>query len=158
MKSIVIDVDGTICDAIDRNYQEAVPIQPVIDKINFLYNQGYRIILYSSRGMHSCNGDLSLIIEKNHSTLKSWLEKHKVKFHELIFGKPLADWYVDDKSLPVEDFVSAPFYELKGGSIYGSSEYFKFSSNIDKDISKIILSSLSGSTGFDKKASKPSFK
>ena len=116
MKSIVIDVDGTICDAIDRNYQEAVPIQPVIDKINFLYNQGYRIILYSSRGMHSCNGDLSLIIEKNHSTLKSWLENHKVKFHELIFGKPLADWYVDDKSLPVEDFVSAPFYELKGGS------------------------------------------
>lgn len=39
-----------------------------------------------------------------------------MQYHELIFGKPLGDWYVDDKALPVEDFVAMPFTCLKGGS------------------------------------------
>ena len=116
MKSIVVDVDGTVCDAINRDYENALPLQPVIDKINILYEQGYKIILYTSRGMNSCHGDISLILEKNEKVLEEWLRKHGVLYHELIFGKPLGDWYVDDKALTVSDFVDMPFYELKGGS------------------------------------------
>lgn len=70
MRKIVIDVDGTICRAVDRDYANALPITPVIDKINDLFASGYTIILYSARGMNSCNGNLSLILEKNEKTLR----------------------------------------------------------------------------------------
>lgn len=116
MRSIVIDIDGTICNAENRDYPNAVSIKPVIEKINFLYNKGYRIILYSSRGMNSFKGDLNLILKNTKPVLEQWLKNNNVMFHELIFGKPLADWYVDDKALSVEDFISMPFYDLRGGS------------------------------------------
>ena len=116
MKSIIVDVDGTVCEAINRDYENAVPIQPVIDKINYLYKHGYTITLYTSRGMNSCHGDIARILEKNEGTLKNWLHKNGVLYHKLIFGKPLGDWYVDDRSLSVSDFVKMPFVELKGGS------------------------------------------
>ena len=36
------------------------------------------------------------------SITRDWLSRHSVPYHELIFGKPYADFYVDDKSVPLE--------------------------------------------------------
>ena len=44
------------------------------------------------------------------------MEKHGVKYDELIFGKPLADMYIDDKCMNVDQFLEQGFCKLKGGS------------------------------------------
>ena len=116
--SLVFDIDDTICNNKNRDYENAIPIQEVIDKINDLYDKGAKITLYTSRGMVSCNGDLEKIIKKNKDVLEAWLKKNNVKYTELIFGKPLGDLYVDDKGMNVKDFIKEKFCTLNGHSGY----------------------------------------
>lgn len=116
MIRIAIDVDDTLCDNNGRDYINAIPYKDVINKVNELYNNNYYIVLYTARGMKSCNGDLKKIKEKNEEILITWLRKHNVKYHELIFGKVLADIYVDDKAMEVREFTNAKFRKLNGGS------------------------------------------
>lgn len=116
--SFVFDIDDTICNNKNRDYANAEPIKEVIDKINYLYDNGATIKLYTSRGMVSCNGDLEKIIAKNKDILEKWLKKNKIKYNELIFGKPLGDLYVDDKAMNVSDFKNQEFCELSGHSGY----------------------------------------
>ena len=113
---LVFDIDDTISIHKNRDYVNAIPIQPVIDKLNELHDRGYYIKLFTGRGQLSCKGNLALIIERNQAVLEDWLKRHNVKYDELIFGKPLGDWYIDDKGMDVDDFLKAEFCELKGGS------------------------------------------
>lgn len=115
---LVFDIDDTICNNKNRDYENAVPFKNVITKINKLHKQGAKITLYTSRGMVSCNGDLEKIIKKNKAVLERWLEKNHVEYDELVFGKPLGDMYVDDKAINVHDFVNQKFEELSGHSGY----------------------------------------
>lgn len=119
---IVFDIDDTICDNKGRDYPNAIPYIDVIDKINKLHEQGFYIVLYTSRGMVSCNGDISKIVAKNKEVLEEWLNRYDVQYDELIFGKPIADLYVDDKAMSLCDFKSAIFTPLKGGGS-GSTIY-----------------------------------
>lgn len=61
--------------------------------------------LFTARGQVSCNGDLDLIHERVRPILVEWLERHAVEYDELIFGKPYADLYVDDKGMTPEEFL-----------------------------------------------------
>ena len=115
---LVFDIDDTICNNKNRDYANAIPFKDVIKKINKLHKQGARIILYTSRGMVSCNGDIDKIIKKNKKVLEEWLAKNKVEYDELIFGKPIADMYIDDKAINVRDFVEQDFKKLSGHSGY----------------------------------------
>ncbi len=116
MIRLVIDIDDTLCDNRGRNYANAKPHNDVINKVNELYKEGYYIILYTARGMKSCNGDIDKIKEKNESVLVDWLNRYNVNYDELVFGKVLGDLYVDDKAMDVRDFVNAKFEKLNGGS------------------------------------------
>ena len=129
-KVLVFDVDDTISIHKNRDYENAIPIQPVIDKLNKLHDEGYYIKLFTGRGQLSCNGNLNLILKTKKPILEKWLKQHNVKYDELIFGKPLGDWYIDDKGLNIQDFLNAPFEELKGGS--NSSIYREFNKVIKK--------------------------
>ncbi len=113
----VFDVDETICKAINRDYANAIPKIDVIKKINYLHDElGYEIELYTSRGMVSCNGEIEKIKEKNEKILVEWLNKNDVHYDTLTFGKPIADFYVDDKGMSISDFMNNSFLELNGGS------------------------------------------
>lgn len=118
---IVFDVDDTICSNVRRlGYENCVPDFEVIKKINHLHdNLGFSIVLHTARGMVSCNGDADKIIKKNKKVLEDWLKKYDVHYDELIFCKPIADLYVDDKALNVVEFKTEDFGVLHGG---GSSK------------------------------------
>lgn len=115
---LVFDIDDTICNNKNRDYENAIPKKEVINKINKLHKEGAEITLYTSRGMVSCNGDIDKIIKKNKDVLERWLEKNNVKYDKLIFGKPLGDMYVDDKCMNVRDFIKQDFKLLTGKSGY----------------------------------------
>ncbi len=94
-KIYCIDIDGTLCTE-NCQYEDAKPITKVIEKINRLYDNGNKIVLLTSRGYTS---------KKDWSELtKFQLEKWCVKYHELHFGKPFADYYIDNKAINILDW------------------------------------------------------
>ena len=67
-KVIAFDMDDVICDnRTDKDritkYLKRKPIQKNIDIINDLYEEGYKILIYTARGMLSFRGDINEINE-----------------------------------------------------------------------------------------------
>lgn len=116
--TFVFDVDDTILSNNGRNYENATPFLEVIDRINYLRENGAVIKLYTARGMISCAGDIEKIEAKNRAVLETWLFENNVGYDELIFGKPLADIYVDDKGMSLSEFMAGRIEPLNGKSGY----------------------------------------
>ena len=92
-----VDIDETICVSPDsRDYSLAAPIKERIEKINDLYDKGNTIIYWTARGTGS-GIDWSEITERQ---FKDW----GVKYHDLRFGKPVYDIFIDDKNINSERF------------------------------------------------------
>lgn len=108
-KTLIVDVDGTILQAQDRDYENAREYTSVIKKLNTLHKQGWTIVLFTARGQLSKNGDLALIEKLNRPVLEKWLKEHRVKYDYLLFCKPYGAWYVDDKGLNLHEFMQKDF-------------------------------------------------
>jgi SAM-dependent methyltransferase len=85
------DIDGTLCTHTNGAYELAEPHTEVIARANSLYDSGHRIILFTARGT-TTGINWRELTEKQ---LLSW----GVKYHELLFGKPEADIFVDDRAM-----------------------------------------------------------
>jgi len=94
-KTFCFDIDGIVATIVPGNQYDLAEPQPKnIRVINTLYEQGHKIILSTARG--SVTGiDWT---EATRNQLSTW----GVKYHELVFGKPAADYYIDDKNLSIE--------------------------------------------------------
>lgn len=103
--TFVIDIDDTISFTHDRDFENSEPNQQVIDKINELHNQGWKIVLFTARGAKSCATLWDREV-KYRGITESWLKRHNVKYDDLVFGKMNADYYVDDKNMSIEEFIN----------------------------------------------------
>lgn len=97
MARFCFDLDGTICTKTRSDYKKARPIKKMIDMINALHEQGHVIIVHTARGQTTGIDWEAFSIEQ--------LRKWGVKFDEFYYGKPAADYYVDDKAVKVSDFI-----------------------------------------------------
>lgn len=96
MFTYCFDIDGTLCSQESENYSLASPFDRRIARVNQLFLQGNVIKLFTARG--STSGiDWS---EQTRLQVESWGLLH----HELILGKPHADFYIDDKAVHSEHF------------------------------------------------------
>jgi len=91
-----IDIDGVLCDDMLGEYENSTPDYGVIRKVNKLYEDGHTIKIFTGRGSATGIDWKEFTIKQ----LKSW----GVKYHELIFGKPVADVFVDDKAINIKDW------------------------------------------------------
>jgi len=91
------DIDGTLCTNTDGAYETAQPRLEIIACVNALYGEGHRIVLYTARGS-TTDVDWRLLTEQQ---LAEW----GVRYHELCFGKPNADVFIDDKGLPLPELL-----------------------------------------------------
>jgi len=92
-----IDIDGVLCDDMLGEYEKSTPDYNAIRKVNELYEYGHTIKIFTGRG--SATG-----IDWKEFTIKQ-LESWGLKYHELIFGKPVADIFVDDKAVNIKDWI-----------------------------------------------------
>jgi CMP-N-acetylneuraminic acid synthetase len=101
-KTFCIDIDGVVAMREPENqYDKACPVHRTIEAINRLYEKGHHIILFTARG--SLTGiDWR---EKTERQMKEW----GVKYHQLHFGKPAADYYVDDRGISLERFYKLSY-------------------------------------------------
>lgn len=75
-------------------------------KLNELSEKGWKIIIFTSRRMKTHSDDVEACYADIGLITTDWLDKFSVQWDELIFGKPLADFYIDDKSISFEDVLS----------------------------------------------------
>ena len=94
------DLDETLClTPASRDYSKAVPIWPMINDVNMLYEEGHEIWVFTTRG--STSG-----IDHHELNLRQ-LAEWGVKHHHLVDkGKPPVDFFIDDKAINVKDWRS----------------------------------------------------
>jgi hypothetical protein len=92
------DLDNVICKSESLDYSKSIPYQDVIEKINSLYGEGNKIIIFTARYMGRNNENVNLAIQQGYESTEIQLKLWKIKYHKLIFGKPVYDVYVDDKN------------------------------------------------------------
>lgn len=126
---IVMDIDDVISTHRNRDYENAIPNIPIIQKMQKLANEGIEFVLFTARGQISCNGNVEEIERTKGPVLRDWLKRYNVPYSELRFGKPIGDVYVDDGSMTPEEFLHGTFKSFKGGS----NEYIE---QLDKFIVK----------------------
>ena len=96
-----LDIDGTLCTTAAADYETAVPIPEAVAAVNTLYDAGNRVILLTARG--SVTGiDWRELTERQ---LREW----GVRYHELFFGKPAADIYIDDRAISAAEWKSSGY-------------------------------------------------
>jgi hypothetical protein len=89
---IYIDIDDTICNSPDKpDYINSTPIAANIEKANKLYEEGNTIVYWTARGTQT-GIDWTDVTKKQ---FNDW----GVKYHDLKFGKPYYDLFIDDKNI-----------------------------------------------------------
>lgn len=90
------DIDNTLVKTNGSDYENSVPIQHRIDRVNHLFDEGHSIYLFTARGMAS-GRDL-------YEFTANQVREFGIKHHQLIMGKPDVDVFVDDKAISVNDW------------------------------------------------------
>ena len=102
-KVIYVDIDGTLCSQRQGDYENAIPYKDAISKVNSLYDNGNKIIIYTARYMGRENNDINKVIEVGYKFTFNQLKSWGLKFHKLKMGKPQFDMMSDDKSYNYKD-------------------------------------------------------
>lgn len=87
----IVDIDGTICNNTNGDYENAQPYSNRIKRINQLYEDGNEVHYWTARGMNS-GKDYKELTRKQ---FKEWGVKH----NSLSFNKPVYDLWIDDKCI-----------------------------------------------------------
>jgi len=100
---IYVDIDNVICEGTadtegpeDYSYEDAVPIEENIERINHIHENGHTVVYWTARGTET---------GKNWRPLtEDQLERWGCKYDRLEMGKPAFDLFIDDKAFNVRRF------------------------------------------------------
>lgn len=96
MTTYCFDLDGTLCSDTRGNYADAQPFPEMIAQVNRLKREGHNVLVFTARGSGT-GMDWTAVTS---AQLDQWGVAHD----RLIFGKPAADVYIDDKAVNVSEF------------------------------------------------------
>jgi len=100
-KRFCFDLDTTLVTSptVSGDYTTCKPIQRVIDYVQKLHAAGHYIIIHTARRMRTHGGNVGSVIADVGAVTIQQLHDRAIPYDELIFGKPFADFYVDDKAI-----------------------------------------------------------
>lgn len=126
------DLDNTLCYTNGNDYNSSVPDYDMINRVNYLYNSGNEVVIFTARGMTTCKGDSHLVYNKYFELTKKQLDDWGVLYNRITLAKPSFDIFIDDKNqliddfkksiLPVRGFIAGSFDILHPGYV----EIFEF--------------------------------
>jgi capsule biosynthesis phosphatase len=119
-KRIIFDLDETLCVrpkgiehlGVDK-YKQCTPITHMVDMVNLMYEAGHEIIIWTSRGMSSLEGDGDRIEQYIRPITEQQLAEWEVKYDELWLCKPHYDVMIDDKTIHPKATNPSLFYRIK---------------------------------------------
>ena len=85
---LIVDIDGTICSE-ERQFSRSMasPLENAVEAIARLKAEGHTISLYSSRTW----AEYDMTVDG--------LTRHGVEYDQLILGKPVGDFWIDDRAI-----------------------------------------------------------
>lgn len=98
---ICFDLDNTLV-TFPTNKEDYLSVQPIfknIEYLRFLKKMGHTIIIYTARRMRTHNGNIGKITKDVGKITIDTLEKFNIPYDELYFGKPYANFYIDDLAI-----------------------------------------------------------
>jgi capsule biosynthesis phosphatase len=98
---ICFDLDNTLVTTptVPDDYSTVNPIHKNIIILQQLKKMGHEIIIYTARRMKTHNNNIGKVIKDIALITIQTLDKYNIEYDELLFGKPIADIYIDDKAL-----------------------------------------------------------
>lgn len=110
---ICFDLDNTLVTypGIPGDYTSVLPIQAMIDLARKMKSEGHTIIIHTARRMKTHSNNVGAVIRDIGKITFDTLEKFEIPYDELIFGKPYADIYIDDRAVnPYRQDISSMGY------------------------------------------------
>jgi capsule biosynthesis phosphatase len=97
-KRMCFDLDGTLVTMPRKvgDYSTVEPLIKNIEYLRFLKKIGHTIIIYTARRMKTFSGNVGKVIQDVGKITLDTLEKFGIPYDEIYFGKPYADFYIDD--------------------------------------------------------------
>lgn len=106
-KRFCFDLDGTLVTdpVITGDYSSVLPIDRNIATLKFLRSIGNHITIYTARRMRTHSGNVGAVIKDIGRITMDTLDKFKIPYDELFFGKPYAHFYIDDKAVVAQSDI-----------------------------------------------------
>jgi capsule biosynthesis phosphatase len=98
IKRFCFDIDNTLIIS-DKNYDNYSIIEKNVNYLKFLKSMGHTIILYTARRMRTHNGCQGKVIADIGKKTIDCLQVLDIPYDEIYFGKPYADFYIDDLAI-----------------------------------------------------------
>ncbi len=100
-KRICFDFDNTLVTypKVDGDYTTVEPIQKNINILKTLKRFGNTIIIYTARRMKTHSGNVGKLLADIGIITFETLKKFDIPYDEIYFGKPYADFYIDDLAI-----------------------------------------------------------
>lgn len=158
-KRFCFDLDNTLVTfpKIKGDYMSSEPIENNIKFLRYLKKFGHTIIIYTARNMRRYSGDQGKVLANIGRITFDQLERFNIPYDEIYFGKPLADFYIDDlgvsafKNLEKElgfyenhiesrnfnniENISIDTYRKRSNDLSGEIYYYK---NIPKELKDLF--------------------
>ena len=98
---VCFDLDNTLVTypSTPGDYSTVRPIHKMIQLVRELKDAGHTIIIYTARRMATHNGNVGAVVRDIGKVTMDTLERFRIPYDELIFGKPIADMYIDDRAI-----------------------------------------------------------
>lgn len=116
VRKLVVDLDDTITVTEHGDYKNSKPIQKTIDLLKKYHDDGFQIVVHSSRQMRTYEGQVGKINVHTLPNIVNWLTAHDVPYDEIIVGKPWCGFngfYIDDKCIRPSEFHSMSYEEIE---------------------------------------------
>lgn len=93
--TILVDMDGVLCTE-EKTFERALaqPMPGARETLEALVEQGHTIVIYSARSWSELR------------MTEAWLREHRIPFHGVHLGKPVADRIIDDRSISFVEWGS----------------------------------------------------
>ena len=115
MKRLIFDLDGTLCHALNGDYESATPDFNIIDRLRKYKSLGFEIIISTSRNVRTYGGSIGKINANTLPVIVAWLAKHNIPYDEIYVGKPwcgFEGFYVDDRAIRPNEFTDLDYIEI----------------------------------------------
>jgi len=128
------DLDNTLVSypKVANDYTTVEPIPRVIALVRQLKSRGHSIIIHTARRMKTHNGNCGKVLTDIGKVTFDTLERFDIPYDEIHFGKPYADFYIDDLAVSAFEALdkSLGFYNDNNFSTRDFNELKSFTMDI----------------------------
>ena len=116
MKRLIVDLDDTVSFKLAESYKNAIPDMGFIKKLKRYKEEGFEIVINTSRNMRTYEGNIGKINKYTLPIIKEWLDIHLDFYDEIYVGKPWCGFdgfYIDDMAILPIEFMDNGYDEIK---------------------------------------------